>query len=216
MNLYEYKDHIHGYLNRNKRTISAVVLGAFFFLAVGGFTTYIIMKRQVDQVNSDLKLLQESENSKEILKELNTVKKAIDDLKKNKPVTERVINNTETKVEYVEKQSKDDPDVEIRKAPPVAKIKYNEETFDVPMKTTKTNVTKEDGTVKVTEGQELTIDVTKVADRQIAAYKLSVDEAQRELNEELKKVKKENKVHKAIEYTAIAIGTGYLIHKALK
>lgn len=63
--------------------------------------------------------------------------------------------------------------------------------------------------------QELTIDVTNVADRQIAAYKLMMDDKQRELDEELKKVKKENKVHKTIETAAIALGTAYLVKKAI-
>ena len=94
-------------------------------------------------------------------------------------------------------------------------IKYNDKTYDVPLKTTSTSTTEKDGTVKITEGQELTIDVTNIADRQIAAYKLSMDEKQRELNEELKKVKKENRVHKTIETAAVALGSAYLIKKAI-
>ena len=75
----------------------------------------------------------------------------------------------ETRIEDVPKVSPNDADVDIRKDAPSAKIKYNDKTYDVPLKTTSTSTTEKDGTVKITEGQELTIDVTNVADRQIAA-----------------------------------------------
>ena len=77
---------------------------------------------------------------------------------------------------------------------------------------TKTTPSKNpEGTVKITEGQELTIDTTAIVNRQIAAYQLNMEDKQRELEKELKHVKKQNKIIKgvgtvvggAVAYTAI-------------
>ena len=84
------------------------------------------------------------------------------------------------------------------------------------MQTTTSHTTDKDGTVKVNQAHELTIDVTKVADRQIAAYQLSMEDKQRELNDELKKVKHENKTMKFVGGAVALTGTAYLINKALK
>lgn len=192
-------------------SIILIVLASIF---IGSLLTYMAVRQQVDDANEEIQYLK-ANIDKELSTELTQVKRVVDDLKKNKPVLETVNTVKETRIEYVPKLSPNDADVDIRKDTPSAKIKYNDKTYDVPLKTTSTSTTEKDGTVKITEGQELTIDVTNVADRQIAAYKLMMDDRQRELDEELKKVKKENKVHKTIETAAIALGTAYLVKKAI-
>lgn len=192
-------------------SIILIVLASIF---IGALLTYMAVRQQVDDANEEIQYLK-ANIDKELSTELTQVKRVVDDLKKNKPVLETVNTVKETRIEYVPKLSPNDADVDIRKDTPSAKIKYNDKTYDVPLKTTSTSTTEKDGTVKITEGQELTIDVTNVADRQIAAYKLIMDDKQRELDEELKKVKKENKVHKTIETAAIALGTAYLVKKAI-
>lgn len=192
-------------------SIILIVLASIF---IGALLTYMAVRQQVDDANEEIQYLK-ANIDKELSTELTQVKRVVDDLKKNKPVLETVNTVKETRIEYVPKLSPNDADVDIRKDTPSAKIKYNDKTYDVPLKTTSTSTTEKDGTVKITEGQELTIDVTNVADRQIAAYKLMMDDKQRELDEELKKVKKENKVHKTIETAAIALGTAYLVKKAI-
>lgn len=192
-------------------SIILIVLASIF---IGALLTYMAVRQQVDDANEEIQYLK-ANIDKELSTELTQVKRVVDDLKKNKPVLETVNTVKETRIEYVPKLSPNDADVDIRKDTPSAKIKYNNKTYDVPLKTTSTSTTEKDGTVKITEGQELTIDVTNVADRQIAAYKLMMDDKQRELDEELKKVKKENKVHKTIETAAIALGTAYLVKKAI-
>ena len=192
-------------------SIILIVLASIF---IGALLTYMAVRQQVDDANEEIQYLK-ANIDKELSTELTQVKRVVDDLKKNKPVLETVNAVKETRIEYVPKLSPNDADVDIRKDTPSAKIKYNDKTYDVPLKTTSTSTTEKDGTVKITEGQELTIDVTNVADRQIAAYKLIMDDKQRELDEELKKVKKENKVHKTIETAAIALGTAYLVKKAI-
>ena len=196
-----------------------IILGILFFfasVAVGGFITYKIMKDQVDAAYEKIDELKAAVSDAEVAAEVRLVKQAVEDLKKNKPVTERVVNNNQTEIRYVEKESPDDADVDIKDQAPVARIKYNDQTYDVPIQTTTSHTTDKDGTVKVNQAHELTIDVTKVADRQIAAYQLSMEDKQRELNDELKKVKHENKTMKFVGGAVALTGTAYLINKALK
>ena len=196
-----------------------IILGVLFFImsiSLGGFVTYKIMQTQLDSAYEKINDLKASVSDAEVAAELHNVKIAVEDLKKNKPVTEKVVNNTQTEIRYVEKQSPEDADVDIQDQAPVARIKYNDQTYDVPMQTTTSHTTEADGTVKVNQAHELTIDVTKVADRQIAAYQLSMEDKQRELNEELKHVKHQNRTLKIIGGTAALAGTAYLINKAAK
>lgn len=196
-----------------------IILGILFFLfsiSFGGFVTYKIMQSQIDAAYEKIDELKSAVSDAEVAAEVRLVKQAVEDLKHNKPVTEKVVNNTQTEIRYVEKQSPEDADVDIQDQAPVARIKYNDQTYDVPMQTTTSHTTEADGTVKVNQAHELTIDVTKVADRQIAAYQLSMEDKQRELNEELKHVKHQNKTLKIVGGVAIVTGTAYLINKATK
>lgn len=196
-----------------------IILGILFFLfsiSFGGFVTYKIMQSQIDAAYEKIDELKSAVSDAEVAAEVRLVKQALEDLKKNKPVTEKVVNNTQTEIRYVEKESPEDADVDIQDQAPVARIKYNDQTYDVPMQTTTSHTTDKDGTVKVNQSHELSIDVTKIADRQIAAYQLSMEDKQRELNEELKHVKHQNKTLKIVGGAAALAGTAYLINKATK
>lgn len=196
-----------------------IILGILFFLfsiSFGGFVTYKIMQSQIDAAYEKIDELKSAVSDAEVAAEVRLVKQALEDLKKNKPVTERVVSNNQTEIRYVEKESPEDADVYIQDQAPVARIKYNDQTYDVPMQTTTSHTTDKDGTVKVNQSHELSIDVTKIADRQIAAYQLSMEDKQRELNEELKHVKHQNKTLKIVGGAAALAGTAYLINKATK
>jgi len=196
-----------------------IILGILFFLfsiSFGGFVTYKIMQSQIDAAYEKIDELKSAVSDAEVAAEVRLVKQALEDLKKNKPVTEKVVSNNQTEIRYVEKESPEDADVDIQDQAPVARIKYNDQTYDVPMQTTTSHVTDKDGTVKVNQSHELSIDVTKIADRQIAAYQLSMEDKQRELNEELKHVKHQNKTLKIVGGAAALAGTAYLINKATK
>jgi len=196
-----------------------IILGTLFFLfsiSFGGFVTYKIMQSQIDAAYEKIDELKSAVSDAEVAAEVRLVKQALEDLKKNKPVTERVVSNNQTEIRYVEKESPEDADVDIQDQAPVARIKYNDQTYDVPMQTTTSHTTDKDGTVKVNQSHELSIDVTKIADRQIAAYQLSMEDKQRELNEELKHVKHQNKTLKIVGGAAALVGTAYLINKATK
>lgn len=196
-----------------------IIFGILFFLisvTFGGFVTYKIMQSQIDAANEKIDELKLAVSDAEVAAEVRLVKQAVEELKKNKPVTERVVSNNQTEIHYVEKESPEDADVDIQDQAPVARIKYNDQTYDVPMQTTTSHTTDKDGTVKVNQAHELSIDVTKIADRQIAAYQLSMEDKQRELNEELKHVKHQNKTLKIVGGAAALAGTAYLINKATK
>lgn len=196
-----------------------IILGILFFLfsiSFGGFVTYKIMQSQIDAAYEKIDELKSAVSDAEVAAEVRLVKQALEDLKKNKPVTEKVVSNNQTEIRYVEKESPEDADVDIQDQAPVARIKYNDQTYDVPMQTTTSHTTDKDGTVKVNQSHELSIDVTKIADRQIAAYQLSMEDKQRELNEELKHVKHQNKTMKFVGGAVALTGTAYLINKALK
>lgn len=196
-----------------------IILGILFFLfsiSFGGFVTYKIMQSQIDAAYEKIDELKSAVSDAEVAAEVRLVKQAVEELKKNKPVTERVVSNNQTEIRYVEKESPEDADVDIQDQAPVARIKYNDQTYDVPMQTTTSHTTDKDGTVKVNQAHELSIDVTKIADRQIAAYQLSMEDKQRELNEELKHVKHQNKTLKIVGGAAALVGTAYLINKATK
>lgn len=196
-----------------------IILGILFFLfsiSFGGFVTYKIMQSQIDAANEKIDELKSAVSDAEVAAEVRLVKQAVEELKKNKPVTERVVSNNQTEIRYVEKESPEDADVDIQDQAPVARIKYNDQTYDVPMQTTTSHTTDKDGTVKVNQAHELSIDVTKIADRQIAAYQLSMEDKQRELNEELKHVKHQNHTLKIVSGAAALAGTAYLINKATK
>lgn len=196
-----------------------IILGILFFLfsiSFGGFVTYKIMQSQIDAAYEKIDELKSAVSDAEVAAEVRLVKQALEDLKKNKPVTEKVVSNNQTEIRYVEKESPEDADVDIQDQAPVARIKYNDQTYDVPMQTTTSHSTDKDGTVKVNQAHELSIDVTKIADRQIAAYQLSMEDKQRELNEELKHVKHQNKTLKIVGGAAALAGTAYLINKATK
>lgn len=196
-----------------------IILGILFFLfsiSFGGFVTYKIMQSQIDAAYEKIDELKSAVSDAEVAAEVRLVKQALEDLKKNKPVTEKVVSNNQTEIRYVEKESPEDADVDIQDQAPVARIKYNDQTYDVPMQTTTSHTTDKDGTVKVNQAHELSIDVTEIADRQIAAYQLSMEDKQRELNEELKHVKHQNKTLKIVGGAAALAGTAYLINKATK
>ena len=215
-NLENIKDTVIENFKTYKKPIIMGILFFLFSISFGGFVTYKIMQSQIDAAYEKIDELKSAVSDAEVAAEVRLVKQALEDLKKNKPVTEKVVNNTQTEIRYMEKESPDDADVDIQDQAPVARIKYNDQTYDVPMQTTTSHTTEKDGTVKVNQAHELTIDVTKVADRQIAAYQLSMEDKQRELNEELKHVKHQNRTLKIVGGAAALAGTAYLINKATK
>ena len=70
-----------------------IIFGILFFLisvTFGGFVTYKIMQSQIDAANEKIDELKLAVSDAEVAAEVRLVKQAVEELKKNKPVTERV------------------------------------------------------------------------------------------------------------------------------
>lgn len=208
----ETKSYLKNYFYNNKKTIIVGLLGIIFCVSFGGFITYQIMQRQIEQANQRIEDLRASQTDEEMAREIRLVKNAVEDLRQNKPVIEKIAGTNTTEIRYIEKEKADDPDVDIQHAKPSAKVRYNDQTYDIPMQTKTTTSKNPDGTVKITEGQELTIDTTAIVNRQIAAYQLNMEDKQRELEKELKHVKTQNKIIKGV---GAVVGTA-VIYSAVK
>ena len=205
----ETKSYLKNYFYNNKKTIIVGLLGIIFCVS---FITYQIMQRQIEQATQRIEDLRASQTDEEMAREIRLVKNAVEDLRQNKPVIEKIAGTNTTEIRYIEKEKADDPDVDIQHAKPSAKVRYNDQTYDIPMQTKTTTSKNPDGTVKITEGQELTIDTTAIVNRQIAAYQLNMEDKQRELEKELKHVKTQNKIIKGVGAVA---GTA-VIYSAVK
>ncbi len=157
-----------------------------------------------------------TEYNKELARENKLVMASIEDLRNNKPVKETITNNHTDTIRYIEKESPTDPDVVVNKEK-TASIRYNGETFTTPLQSSAaSSVAKEDGTVEIKQKDEVVIDVTDIANRQIAAHDLMRDKVEQELNDDIKKLKHENRTYKIIGATVGIAGVGYAIHKATK
>lgn len=156
------------------------------------------------------------EYTKELANQNKLVASTVNDLRNNKEVKETVTNNYTDTIKYIEKESPSDPDLVIDREKSV-KLKYNGETFNTPLQTSKaTSVAKDDGTVEVKQRDEVVIDVTDIANRQIAAHELMRDKIEEELNNDIKKLKHENRNLKIAGVVVGVTGVGYLVHKASK
>ena len=112
---------------------------------------------------------------------------------------EKVYIQGETKTEtvYIEKETPDDADVEINNPPPTIKLAYNGKEEVLEMQTTKENMTKEDGKLVVNQASEIKIDVTDIANREIANIILQKDSEIEKLNHQLKVKEREKWQHTA-------------------
>ena len=152
--------------------------------------------------------------NKELARQNQLVMQSIDDLRDNKPVKETITNNNTDTIRYIEKSSPEDPDVVVNKAK-TASIRYNGKTFSTPLRSSAaSSVAKGDGTVEIKQKDEVVIDVTDIANRQIAAHDLMRDKIEEELRNNIQKLNHENRNLKIAGAAVGAAGVGYLIHKA--
>lgn len=152
--------------------------------------------------------------NKELAKQNQLVMKSINDLRDNKPVKETITNNNTDTIKYVEKSSPEDPDVVVNKEK-TASIRYNGKNFSTPLRSSApSSVAKGNGTVEIKQKDEVVIDVTDIANRQIAAHDLMRDKIEEELHNDVNRLKRENRNLKIAGAAVGAAGVGYLIHRA--
>lgn len=197
------------------------IIIAFIVIILIALLTVLYFKHEADVRASQYKEILDSitkteEYNKELAKENKLVMQSINDLRNNKPVKETITNNNTDTIRYIEKSSPEDPDVVVNKEK-TASIRYNGETFSTPLQSSAaSSVAKEDGTVEIKQKDEVVIDVTDIANRQIAAHDLMRDKVEQELRDDIKKLKHENRNYKIAGAALGAAGIGYAYYRAKK
>ena len=134
-------------------------------VGLGYFLEYKNMNPKLEQANNTIKLYEakflavDSENEKLLIENAN--------LKNREPEKVYIKGETETKYVYVQKESTDDPDVNVQAKPMEIKLSYNGQIMDLPMKDSSTSNI-QDGTLFI--GQQATgvLDVTSIVNREIS------------------------------------------------
>ncbi len=197
------------------------IIIAFIVIILIALLTVLYFKHEADVRASQYKEILDSVTkteayNKELAKENKLVMQSINDLRNNKPVKETITNNNTDTIRYIEKSSPEDPDVVVNKEK-TASIRYNGETFSTPLQSSAaSSVAKEDGTVEIKQKDEVVIDVTDIANRQIAAHDLMRDKVEQELRDDIKKLKHENRNYKIVGAALGAAGIGYAYYRAKK
>lgn len=133
------------------------------------------------------------------------IDKAILDKKNNVPVTETVGSETKTIIQYVEKTSKSDADIEVtNKAKPIT-VSYNGKTSELATTNTEKQTTDADGKVVITQQTAATIDIDSIVKREIA-NKILEDDHDKAV---LERQKKQN----AFWGTVAGFAIGSIAHK---
>ena len=126
------------------------------------------------------------------------------------PVTIPVETAGETQIQYVEKTSPSDSDVEINASKPTIQMKYNDSTYKLDTVANETHKF-DKGKLKVDTSTNTTIDVTPIVDREV---KIAVSENQKvaDKDKEAAVQKAKENSHKAIRKdTAEGFGAGVLV-----
>lgn len=94
----ETKSYLKNYFYNNKKTIIIGLLGIILCISFGGFITYQIMQRQIEQANQRIEDLRASQTDEEMAREIRLVKNAVEDLRQNKPVIEKIAGTNTTEI----------------------------------------------------------------------------------------------------------------------
>lgn len=151
---------------------------------VGAFGMWYHDKGEIDALQQELINVQAMYSDEQLAKEQALADLALE--KQKEPEKVYIQGETKTETVYIEKESPDDADVEISNPPPTIKLAYNGKEEVLEMQTTKENMTKEDGKLVVNQASEIKIDVTDIANREIANIILQKDSEIEKLNHELK------------------------------
>ena len=141
-------------------------------VGLGYFLEYKNMNPKLEQANNTIKLYEakflavDSENEKLLIENAN--------LKNREPEKVYIKGETETKYVYVQKESADDPDVNVQAKPMEIKLSYNGQIMDLPMKDSSTSNI-QDGTLFIGHQATGVLDVTSIVNREISKTILEKD-----------------------------------------
>ena len=188
----------------------------FIGLIVGGFGMYEIDESRMDDYEVQVAELKAEINDYQIkyqaaISDTEEAKIALAKEKLKEPEKVYIKGDTQTEIVYVEKETPQDPDVQINQEPPSLTVSYNGEVQELPMQTTTESATSEDGTLKVNQSSNVTLDVTDIVNREIANTVLQKDAEIYKQQETIKRLERQKVTSTVLG--VIAAGTvGYALN----
>lgn len=133
------------------------------------------------------------------------IDKALDDKKNNVPITEAVGTESTTTIQYVQKQSSNDADVEVTNAAKPISISYNGTISQLKTNTTETQSTTADGKVVINQQTSAVLDVTGIVNEKIANRILE--------DEHKEQVLKRQKTQQTVWGVVAGVAIGHFVKK---
>lgn len=187
----------------------------FIGLIVGGFGMYEIDESRMDDYEVQVAELKAEINDYQIkyqaaISDTEEAKIALAKEKLKEPEKVYIKGDTQTEIVYVEKETPQDPDVQINQEPPSLTVSYNGEVQELPMQTTTESATSEDGTLKVNQSSNVTLDVTDIVNREIANTVLQKDAEIYKQQETIKRLERQK-----VTSTVLGVVTAGVVGYAL-
>lgn len=185
-------------------------------LVVGGLGMYEIDENRMNDYEVQVAELKAEINDYQIkyqaaISDTEEAKIALAKEKLKEPEKVYIKGDTQTEIVYVEKETPQDPDVQINQEPPSLTVSYNGEAQELPMQTTTESATSEDGTLKVNQSSNVTLDVTDIVNREIANTVLQKDAEIYKQQETIKRLERQ-KVTSTILGVIAAGAVGYALN----
>lgn len=185
-------------------------------LVVGGLGMYEINESRMDDYEVQVAELKAEINDYQIkyqaaISDSEEAKIALAKEKLKEPEKVYIKGDTQTEIVYVEKETPQDPDVQINQEPPSLTVSYNGEVQELPMQTKAESATSEDGTLKVNQSSNVTLDVTDIVNREIANTVLQKDAEIYKQQETIKRLERQ-KVTSTVLGVIAAGAVGYALN----
>lgn len=185
-------------------------------LVVGGLGMYEIDESRMDDYEVQVAELKAEINDYQIkyqaaISDTEEAKIALAKEKLKEPEKVYIKGDTQTEIVYVEKETPQDPDVQINQEPPSLTVSYNGEVQELPMQTKTESATSEDGTLKVNQSSNVTLDVTDIVNREIANTVLQKDAEIYKQQETIKRLERQ-KVTSTVLGVIAAGAVGYALN----
>ena len=185
-------------------------------LVVGGLGMYEINESRMNDYEVQVAELKAEINDYQIkyqaaISDTEEAKIALAKEKLKEPEKVYIKGDTQTEIVYVEKETPQDPDVQINQEPPSLTVSYNGEVKELPMQTKTESATSEDGTLKVNQSSNVTLDVTDIVNREIANTVLQKDAEIYKQQETIKRLERQ-KVTSTVLGVIAAGAVGYALN----
>lgn len=185
-------------------------------LVVGGFGMYEINESRMNDYEVQVAELKAEINDYQIkyqaaISDTEEAKIALAKEKLKEPEKVYIKGDTQTEIVYVEKETPQDPDVQINQEPPSLTVSYNGEVQELPMQTTTESATSEDGTLKVNQSSNVTLDVTDIVNREIANTVLQKDAEIYKQQETIKRLERQKVTSTVLGVIAAGVA-GYALN----